>query len=101
MLPMIKPHRTDAWEKLENHYKKISDLHLRELFADEPDRFEQFHIAFEGILFDYSKNRITSKTLSLLQDLAAECKLPDAIESMFTGEPINETERRSVLHVAL
>jgi glucose-6-phosphate isomerase len=101
MLPKIKPHRTEAWEKLENHYKKISDLHLRELFADEPERFSKFSIAFEGILFDYSKNRITSKTLSLLFDLANESKVADAIESMFTGEPINETEGRSVLHIAL
>jgi Glucose-6-phosphate isomerase len=101
MLPKIKPHRTEAWDKLENHYKKISDLHLREMFQNEPDRFEKFSIPFEGIVFDYSKNRITSKTLSLLFELARECKLPEAIEAMFSGATINETEGRSVLHIAL
>jgi glucose-6-phosphate isomerase len=101
MLPKIKPHHTDAWDKLERHYKKISDTHLRELFADDPDRFNNFSIEFEDILFDYSKNRINAKTISLLLDLAEECKLSEAIEAMFTGDVINETEGRSVLHTAL
>ena len=101
MIPKIKPHHTDAWEKLERHYKKISESHLRELFADAPDRFNKFSIAFEDILFDYSKNRISSKTLSLLIDLANECRVSDAIEAMFNGEAINETEGRAVLHTAL
>jgi glucose-6-phosphate isomerase len=101
MLPKIKPHHTDAWDKLERHYKKISETHLRELFADDPDRFRNFSISFEDILFDYSKNRINAKTISLLLDLAEECKLSDAIEAMFTGDAINETEGRSVLHTAL
>src|ERR1043165_8123277 len=101
MLPKIKPHHTEAWDKLERHYKKISETHLRELFADDADRFNQFSISFEDILFDYSKNRITAKTLSLLIDLANECKLPEAIEAMFKGDAINETEGRSVLHTAL
>jgi glucose-6-phosphate isomerase len=101
MLPKIKPHQTEAWDKLERHYKKISETHLRELFADDPDRFNNFSISFEDILFDYSKNRISAKTMSLLLDLAGECKLSDAIEAMFTGDVINETEGRSVLHTAL
>jgi glucose-6-phosphate isomerase len=101
MLPKIKPLNTDAWDKLERHYKKISETHLRELFADDADRFRNFSISFEDILFDYSKNRINAKTLSLLQDLAAECKLSDAIEAMFRGDAINETEGRAVLHTAL
>lgn len=101
MLPKIKPHQTEAWDKLERHYKKISETHLRELFADDPDRFNNFSTSFEDILFDYSKNRINAKTMSLLLDLADECKLPDAIEAMFTGDVINETEGRSVLHTAL
>src|SRR5689334_11836086 len=101
MLPKIKPHHTDAWDKLERHHKKISETHLRELFADDPDRFANFSISFEDILFDYSKNRITGKTLSLLIDLANECRVPEAIEAMFSGEAINETEGRSVLHTAL
>jgi glucose-6-phosphate isomerase len=101
MLPKIKPHHTEAWDKLERHYKKIADTHLREFFADDADRFRNFSISYEDILFDYSKNRITPKTLSLLTDLANECKLPEAIEAMFTGDTINETEGRSVLHTAL
>lgn len=101
MLPKIKPHHTEAWDKLERHYKKIADTHLRELFADDPERFKNFSVSYEDILFDYSKNRITPKTLSLLNDLANECKLPEAIEAMFTGEAINETEGRAVLHTAL
>src|SRR5581483_9414660 len=101
MLPKIKPLHTDAWDKLERHYKKISETHLRELFADDPERFANFSIAFEDILFDYSKNRITGKTLSLLIDLAEECKVSEAIEAMFTGDAINETEGRSVLHTTL
>jgi glucose-6-phosphate isomerase len=101
MLPKIKPHHTDAWDKLERHHNKISETHLRELFADDPDRFANFSLSFEDILFDYSKNRITNKTISLLIDLANECRVPEAIEAMFNGEPINETEGRSVLHTAL
>ncbi len=101
MLPKVKPHRTEAWEKLEEHYKKVSRHHLRELFEKDPERFEKFSIQLEDILVDYSKNRITSKTLQLLFELAEECKLKDAIEAMFTGNAINETEGRSVLHTAL
>lgn len=101
MLPKVKPHRTEAWEKLEEHYKKVSRHHLRELFEKDPERFDKFSIQLEDILVDYSKNRITSKTLQLLFELAEECKLKDAIEAMFTGNAINETEGRSVLHTAL
>lgn len=101
MLPKVKPHRTEAWEKLEEHYKKVSRHHLRELFEKDPERFDKFSIQLEDILVDYSKNRITSKTLQLLFELADECKLKDAIEAMFTGNAINETEGRSVLHTAL
>ncbi len=74
----------------------------RRLFADDPERFNNFSISFEDILFDYSKNHITAKNhMSLLLDLAEECKLSEAIEAMFTGDVINETEGRSVLHTAL
>ncbi len=101
MLPKIKPQRTEAWKKLENHHKKIADLEMKDLFAEDPDRFKQFSLQLEDILVDYSKNRIIGKTVGLLLDLAAECGVKEAIEAMFNGDPINETEGRSVLHTAL
>nr|WP_315823648.1 hypothetical protein [Paraflavitalea speifideiaquila] len=101
MLPTIKPHRTRAWGKLEDHYKKMNRTHLRELFAEDPERFHKFSLQLEDILFDYSKNRITEKTLELLLDLAEECELDKAISAMFSGDPINATEDRAVLHTAL
>jgi glucose-6-phosphate isomerase len=101
MLPTIKPHRTKAWDKLDDHHKKIAKTHLRELFADDPERFRKFSLQLEDILFDFSKNRITEKTLQLLLDLAEECELDKAIAAMFSGDVINATEKRSVLHTAL
>lgn len=101
MLPTIKPHRTKAWRKLEDHYKKMSRTHLRELFAEDPERFRKFSLQVEDILFDYSKNRITEKTIQLLLDLAEECELDKAIAAMFSGDTINATEGRAVLHTAL
>lgn len=101
MLPTIKPHRTKAWGKLEDHYKKMSRTHLRELFADDPERFRKFSLQMEDILFDYSKNRISDKTVQLLLDLAEECELDKAISAMFSGDAINATEGRAVLHTAL
>ncbi|WP_276482464.1 glucose-6-phosphate isomerase [Paraflavitalea pollutisoli] len=101
MLPTIKPHRTKAWGKLEEHYKKVSRTHLRELFAEDEERFNKFSLQLEDILFDYSKNRITEKTLQHLLDLAEECELDKAITAMFSGDAINQTEGRAVLHTAL
>lgn len=101
MLPTIKPHRTKAWSKLEEHYKKVSRTHLRELFAEDDERFNKFSLQLEDILFDYSKNRITEKTLQHLLDLAEECELDKAIAAMFRGDAINQTEDRAVLHTAL
>src|ERR1044071_9857600 len=101
MLPKNKPQRTRAWKKLEAHYKKTHHNHLRDLFKKDTERFKRFSITFGDILFDYSKNRITDKTLQLLLDLADECKVTEAIEAMFSGEKINETEGRAVLHTAL
>lgn len=101
MLPTIKPHRTKAWSKLEDHYKKMSRTHLRDLFEDDPERFFKFSLQMEDILFDFSKNRITEKTLQLLLSLAEECKLDKAINAMFSGDVINATENRAVLHTAL
>jgi glucose-6-phosphate isomerase len=101
MLPTTKPTNTKAWQKLEQHYKKMSRTHIRELFAKDPDRFNKFSLTLEDILFDYSKNRISEKTISLLLSLAKECKVSEAINALFTGDKINQTEGRSVLHVAL
>ena len=101
MLPTVNFTQTQAYKYLSDHLVEISDKHLRELFAEDPTRFEKFSIQFNDILLDYSKNRINDKTVALLVQLAKECGLKDAIEAMFTGEKINETEGRSVLHVAL
>ncbi|MCI4649288.1 glucose-6-phosphate isomerase [Phaeodactylibacter sp.] len=101
MLNQQNPTQTQAWKKLEAHFEQARDAQMKQLFADDPDRFNRFSIQFEDILVDFSKNRITDETLQLLLELAKECKLQDAIEQMFTGAPINETEGRSVLHIAL
>jgi glucose-6-phosphate isomerase len=90
-----------AWLALADHYAKIRDVHLRDLFATDPDRGERLTATGPGLYLDYSKNRITDETIALLTDLAVECDLPRRIEAMFAGERINTTENRSVLHVAL
>ena len=90
-----------AWKALEAHYSKIRDLHLRTLFADDPTRGERMAVEAVGIYFDYSKNRITDETLTLLLQLAEESGLRARIDAMFRGEKINVTEKRAVLHVAL
>ncbi|GAB3533302.1 glucose-6-phosphate isomerase [Pontibacter brevis] len=101
MLKNYSPTQAKAWQKLEKHYQEIAPKHLRELFEQDPQRFEKFSLQLEDMLFDLSKNRITEETLSLLTELAEETELPAAIESMFRGEPINATEGRAVLHTAL
>ena len=90
-----------AWAALGAHYAKIKDLHLRKLFADDPQRGERLTAEAAGIYFDYSKHRITDETLKLLTQLAEESGLRGSIDAMFSGEKINITENRSVLHVAL
>ncbi len=90
-----------AWKALEAHYQQIRELHLRRLFADDPARGERFTLEAAGIFLDYSKNRITPETLKLLLQLATESGLRERTEAMFTGEKINITENRAVLHVAL
>jgi glucose-6-phosphate isomerase len=90
-----------AWKNLEAHYQEISALHMRDLFIGNPGRFEEFSLRLDDILFDYSKNRITRKTLDLLIELARQSGLAQMIEAMFSGEKINNTEGRAVLHVAL
>ena len=90
-----------AWQALAAHHDRIRNLHLRDLFRDDPGRFETFSLRFEDILFDYSKNRITAETRKLLLQLAEQADLGGAITRMFRGEKINNTEGRAVLHVAL
>ncbi len=90
-----------AWKALESHYRKVSKLHLRKLFADDPTRGESLTASAVGIELDYSKNRITGETLQLLLQLADEADLRARIEAMFSGKKINITENRAVLHVAL
>lgn len=92
---------TPIWIQLEQHYQAIRNVHMRDLFAEEPDRFEQYSLRFGTILFDYSKNRITAQTIKLLLGLAEQVKLREKIEAMFTGQKINVTEKRAVLHLAL
>ena len=90
-----------AWNALEQHYQAIHNLHLRQLFADDPQRGERLTAEAAGIYLDYSKNRITDETLRLLVQLAEECDLRKRIDAMFSGEQINLTEQRAVLHTAL
>jgi glucose-6-phosphate isomerase len=90
-----------AWKALEAHHAKMREAHLRQLFADEPDRGERFTAQAAGLFLDYSKNRITQETVKLLLQLAEESGLRDRIDAMFRGDKINVTEGRAVLHVAL
>jgi glucose-6-phosphate isomerase len=90
-----------AWKALEDHHRKMGELHLRKLFAEDPQRGDRFAIEAAGIYLDYSKNRITGETVKLLFQLAEECGLRARIDAMFRGEKINITENRAVLHVAL
>ncbi|WP_428662834.1 glucose-6-phosphate isomerase [Runella sp.] len=101
MLQAIPFDQTAAYRKLKTHHKSISKKHLKELFAEDPNRFKKFSLRLGDIIVDYSKNRINGRTLAYLCDLARECQLSEAIEKMFTGDKINATEKRSVLHVAL
>ena len=98
----INPTQTAAWQALQKHFDELKDVTIADLFAKDGDRFSKFSATFgDQMLVDYSKNRITEETLAKLQDLAKECDLAGAIKSMFSGEKINRTENRAVLHVAL
>jgi len=90
-----------AWQALLRHQRQMADVHMRDLFAEDPQRFERFSMRWGDILFDYSKNRITETTMALLIDLANQANLPQTIEAMFNGAKINITENRAVLHIAL
>ncbi len=101
MLPNIDFTTTQAYKYLTDHYIDVVAESLKGLFEKDKERFTKFSVQFEDILLDYSKNRVTDETLALLQQLAKECKLDDAIKAMFKGDKINQTEDRPVLHVAL
>ena len=101
MLKRINPTKTKAWQLLEQHFSEVKEVQMKDLFAQDVYRFDQFSTTFEDLLVDYSKNRITDKTLDLLLQLAEEVALKHAIEQMFSGRKINETENRAVLHTAL
>ncbi len=89
------------WQALQEHYQQTNTRHMRDQFADDENRFNTFSLSLNEILFDYSKNRIDEKTIELLINLAKACDLPNKIQSMFSGEKINGTEHRAVLHTAL
>lgn len=100
MLPKVNPLQTKSWEALTSHFEQ-TDFDLRSLFQDNPNRFNEFSVKRPDYLFDYSKNLADASTKELLLQLAEETKLKEAIELMFTGDKINETEGRAVLHTAL
>lgn len=89
------------WKKLTSHYKKMRKVQMRDLFDDDAKRADRFSIQLDALYYDYSKNRITDKTMKYLIRLAEECHLHEKIEEMFTGKRINITENRPVLHTAL
>lgn len=100
-LNSINPSKTKAWKKLEAHFKTQKEVTLQDSFNNEASRFKNMSIHWEGFLVDYSKNRLSSETLALLNELADECGLKNAIEAYFEGAAINQTENRAVLHTAL
>ncbi len=106
ILPMNKTQKgniqdSPIWQQLQEHQKTMQDTHMRELFAKDEKRFDSFSLKLDDIIFDYSKNIVTEETMEALLELAQSAKLNDAISSMFSGKKINNTEKRSVLHIAL
>jgi glucose-6-phosphate isomerase len=102
MFPKTTPVKTTAWQQLTDHHKnEMKGAQMKALFAADPDRFSRYTLQLDEILFDFSKNIVTEKTMGLLRQLAEQCGLKEAIEAMFSGEKINRTEDRSVLHIAL
>ncbi len=100
-LPTINPTATKAWTKLQENFSKIKNVHMKDLFAQDKERANKFTVKWDDFYVDYSKNRITEETLKYLLELAEEVKLKEAINSQFSGEIINQTEGRAVLHTAL
>ena len=100
-LKRIDPTKTKSWQDLQKHFESMRNVHMRDLFAADAERFGKFSLDSEDILVDFSKNRIDAETIALLLNLAREVDLPDGIAKMFAGVRINETENRAVLHTAL
>lgn len=101
MLPTVNPTKTKAWKQLQKHAAQMENVSMRQLFAEDPKRADKLSLVKGDIHFDFAKNRINGDTLSLLINLAKETKVKEAISAMFSGKMINETEKRSVLHIAL
>jgi len=101
MLKKINPTKTMAWMNLEEHFQRMKNVQMKDIFQNDKKRFEKFSLIFEDILVDFSKNIVTKETLSLLIKLAREVELDNAINDLFCGAKINETEKRAVLHTAL
>src|SRR5665647_766322 len=101
MLPKINPTETESWKLLQQHFEEMKNVSVKDLFMEDPKRFEKYSFAVPEIVCDFSKNRINDTTIRLLLQLADECGLSQAIDAMFSGEKINETEGRSVLHLSL
>ncbi|MUP45250.1 glucose-6-phosphate isomerase [Gramella sp. BOM4] len=97
----INPTTTKAWKELEKHFEEIRDVHMKDMFSQDPSRAEKFSIKWEDFYVDYSKNRIDENTRKLLLELASECGLKEAMDAYFGGKAINQTENRAVLHTAL
>jgi glucose-6-phosphate isomerase len=95
---MSQINQSPIWQSLNQHKKDIESISLREMFKSDPDRFNQFHIQFNDLLLDYSKHRITQETINLLIKLAEEADVEGWRNRMFSGEKINSTEHRAVLH---
>lgn len=100
-LATINPTQTAAWKKLQAHFEIVKNVQMQDLFANEPARAEHMHLQWNDFLVDYSKNIVTKETMDLLQELANDVQLKDAIKQYFEGDSINQTENRAVLHTAL
>ena len=100
-LQNTNPTTTASWQKLQQHYDAMKSIHMKSLFAADSNRAQEFHLQWNDFLVDYSKNIITEETMQLLLELANETHLKDAIAKYFSGDAINETEKRAVLHTAL
>ena len=100
-LPKINPTTTSSWKKLQDHFQNEKNNRIQDHFQNDPNRFDQFSIQWEDFLVDFSKNRLSKETLTLLEELAHEVDLKGAMEAYFGGEAINQTEGRAVLHTAL
>ena len=100
-LQSINPTETKSWQKLQEHFSDMQNISMQKMFQEDVARVQKFHIRWDKFLVDYSKNKINSKTIELLLDLANEMRLKEAIQSYFSGENINQTENRAVLHTAL